>query len=117
MLEPLGGGEDGEALTIRVLAGPAGGANEILLLEAGTGGLSVAALEGLGLTRREADALRWIALGRAGPEAARLMGVSVRTLEKHLQHVYAKLGVGSRSQAAATAWAACGLRLPEQPAA
>jgi DNA-binding CsgD family transcriptional regulator len=44
------------------------------------------------------------------------MKIAPRTVEKHLHHVYAKLGVRSLSQAAATAWAAVGVRPPiEQP--
>ena len=104
----LGGGDD--TLAIRVLPGPDGDGTELLLLEPGSGGMSVAALRGLGLTEREAEALRWIALGRSGPAAAKLMGVSPRTVDKHLQHVYAKLGVASGSEAATTAWAAVGVR-------
>ena len=65
-----------------------------------------------GLTPRQAEALRWIALGRRGPDAARVMGLSPRTVEKHLQGAYEKLGVETASAAAATAWAAVGVRLP-----
>lgn len=110
--EPLLLGAGDTALTVRVLPGPDGDGTTILLLEPGTGGMSATALRGLGLTAREAEALRWIALGRSGPEAAKLMGISPRTVEKHLQHVHAKLGVTTSSQAAATAWAAVGVRHP-----
>jgi DNA-binding CsgD family transcriptional regulator len=37
------------------------------------------------------------------------MGIARRTLDKHLQHVYAKLGVPGASEASATAWAAVGV--------
>jgi hypothetical protein len=40
------------------------------------------------------------------------MGISSRTVEKHLQRVYAKLGVHDLAQATATAWAAVGVRRP-----
>jgi DNA-binding CsgD family transcriptional regulator len=40
------------------------------------------------------------------------MGISPRTVEKHLQGAYLKLGVSGASEAAATAWAAVGVRLP-----
>lgn len=108
------GSRDGLVLTVRVLPGADGDGTSILLLEPGTGGMTLAALRGLGLTAREAEALRWIALGRSGREAARLMSISPRTVEKHLQHVHAKLGVSSSSQAAATAWAAVGVRYPRE---
>jgi DNA-binding CsgD family transcriptional regulator len=103
-------GPDG-SLSLRVLGGPEGG-SEMLVIEPEVSGLSIPALEGLGLTRRQAEALRWIALGRRGPAIAREMGISPRTVEKHLQGAYAKLGVTGASEAAATAWAAVGVRLP-----
>jgi len=90
----------------RVLRGPGPGDLDVVLLDAGDGGLTAERLQSLGLTPREAEALRWIALGRTGPDAAQAMGVAPRTVAKHLQSVYAKLGVASRSEAAKTAWAA-----------
>ena|GEM_PF-1298671 len=104
-------GEGGRDLSLRVLRGPGDG-SDMLVIEPGASGLSVPALEGLGLTRRQAEALRWVALGRRGPEVARLMGLSPRTVEKHLQAAAAGLGVSGAAEAAATAWAAVGVRLP-----
>jgi DNA-binding CsgD family transcriptional regulator len=101
----------GGSLSLRVLPGPEGG-SEMLVIEPEASGLSMPALESLGLTRRQAEALRWIALGRRGPDIAKLMGLSPRTVEKHLQGAYEKLGVSGSSEAAATAWAAVGVRLP-----
>ena len=109
--EPLLVEHGDSMLSLRVLRGPEGG-SEMLVIEPETSGLSVPALESLGLTRRQAEALRWIALGRSGRDAAERMGVSPRTVEKHLQAAYAKLGVGSSSEASATVWAAVGVRLP-----
>ena len=57
-----------------------------------------------GLTRREAEVLRLVALGRSNRDAARRLGVSDRTVQKHLERCFRKLGVDSRSQAAARAW-------------
>jgi DNA-binding CsgD family transcriptional regulator len=110
--EPLILEQDGKPLSLRVLRGPEGG-SEMLVIEPESSGLSVPALESLGLTRRQAEALRWIALGRRGPDVARRMGLSPRTVEKHLQAAYLRLGVANSSEAAATAWAAVGVRLPE----
>jgi DNA-binding CsgD family transcriptional regulator/GAF domain-containing protein len=103
---------DGErTLTLRVLRGPDLG-TDLIVVEPGNAGLSVVALEGIGLTRREAEAVRWLALGRRGTDIADVMGISPRTVEKHLENAYAKLGVSTASDAAATAWAAVGVRLP-----
>jgi DNA-binding CsgD family transcriptional regulator len=93
------------AVRVRPVLGRGPRDPDVLLLQRGDGGLTAAALQALGLTRRESEALRWIALGRTGPEAGRQMGVAARTVAKHLQNVYVKLGVSSRSQAAAVAWA------------
>jgi DNA-binding CsgD family transcriptional regulator len=101
-------GADGRVL-VRVLPGTREDRRQVLLLEAGTGELSVRALSALGLTARQAEALRWLSLGYPAVQAAAEMGIARRTLDKHIQHVYAKLGAHTLSQATATAWAAVGV--------
>lgn len=98
--EPLIVSDGAGPISLRILPGPEGG-SEMLVIEPEASGLSVPALESMGLTRRQAEALRWIALGRRGPDVARLMGLSPRTVEKHLQAAYEKLGVAGSSEAAA----------------
>jgi DNA-binding CsgD family transcriptional regulator len=105
-------GERG-GLLIRLLPSRRADRREVLLLEGGKGQLSIAALRGLGLTTRQADTLHRVALGRSPSQAAVEMGVARRTVDKHLQHVYARLGASSLSQAAATAWAAVGVEPPQ----
>jgi DNA-binding NarL/FixJ family response regulator len=51
------------------------------------------------LTPRELQVLRLLSEGLSNHQIARRLGVSVRTVEAHLTHVYAKLGVGSRTEA------------------
>jgi DNA-binding CsgD family transcriptional regulator len=58
-----------------------------------------------GLTAREAQVLRVVALGRSNQATADELGLSVRTVHKHLEHAFRKLGVGTRSEAAARVWA------------
>ncbi len=55
----------------------------------------------LGLTSREAEVLYWLSCGKSNRDIAEILGISLRTADKHLEHVYAKLGVESRSGAAA----------------
>jgi DNA-binding CsgD family transcriptional regulator len=98
---------------VRLLPSRRDDRREVLLLEGGTGQLSVAALRGLGLTTRQADTLRYVALGHSPSQAAAEMGIARRTVDKHLQNVYAKLGASSLAQAAATAWAAVGVEHPQ----
>jgi DNA-binding CsgD family transcriptional regulator len=112
--EPLRLPDGDGTVTLRVLPAPEHG-TELLIAEPGNAGMSVLALEATGLTRREAEAVRWIALGRRGAAVARTMSISPRTVEKHLANAYAKLGVRTASEAAAAAWAAVGVRLPAVP--
>lgn len=51
------------------------------------------------LTPREGEVLRWVARGKTDREIAALLGVSPRTVNKHLEHVYIKLGVETRTAA------------------
>jgi len=56
-----------------------------------------------GLSAREIDVLRLIANGGRNREIAEELFLSVRTVERHIANLYAKLGVGSRSEAIAFA--------------
>lgn len=70
----------------------------------GTGADMVRALRSTGLTRREAECLAQVARGSSSADTAQTIGIGVRTVDKHLQHAFAKLGAANRSQASARAW-------------
>lgn len=53
-----------------------------------------------GLTPREVEVVVQLARGRSNPEIARTLGVSRRTVTSHLEHIYTKLGVSGRTEAA-----------------
>jgi DNA-binding CsgD family transcriptional regulator len=53
------------------------------------------------LTAREAEILMWAADGKTNADIAIILAVSQRTVEKHLEHVFTKLGVETRTAAAA----------------
>ena len=63
-----------------------------------------AALAAQGLTPREARVMQLVALGTPSDEVAVQLGVSDRTVHKHLEHAFAKLGVSNRAAATARAW-------------
>lgn len=73
-----------------------------LLLEELSSDLPVDRLAALGLTPREAEVLRWLAQGKSSPEIATILGISPRTVSKHLTGVYQQLGVENRHAAIAT---------------
>jgi DNA-binding CsgD family transcriptional regulator len=51
------------------------------------------------LTPREHEVLGWLLAGKTNRDIATILGASPRTVEKHLEHVYAKLGVETRTSA------------------
>jgi DNA-binding NarL/FixJ family response regulator len=59
--------------------------------------------EKLGLTAREAEVLLWIARGKSNRDIGQILGTSPRTVNKHLEQIYVKLGVENRAAAAAIA--------------
>jgi DNA-binding NarL/FixJ family response regulator len=56
-----------------------------------------------GLTAREAEVLLWISLGKANRDIGEILSISPRTVNKHLEQVFVKLGVENRAAAAAAA--------------
>lgn len=60
---------------------------------------SQGSLDGDGLTAREAEVLVWALRGHSRDAIADRLGVSSRTVAKHLERAYQELGVGSRAQA------------------
>jgi DNA-binding NarL/FixJ family response regulator len=58
------------------------------------------------MTPRERDVIGLLAAGRSNDEIARELTLSVRTVERHVENIYDKIGVSGRTaRAAATAWA------------
>jgi DNA-binding CsgD family transcriptional regulator len=57
----------------------------------------------LGLTRREIEVLAWVAAGKTNAQIAEMLSIAPGTVKKHLEHIYEKLGVSSRTDAAVTA--------------
>ena len=58
--------------------------------------ITVREIETLGVTRREAEILYWVCQGKTNAEIGVLCDISERTVQKHLEHVYQKLGIESR---------------------
>ena len=57
----------------------------------------------LRLTQREAEVLNWVIKGKTNRDIGDILGMSPRTVNKHLEHVFVKLSVETRGAAAAHA--------------
>lgn len=55
------------------------------------------------LTPRETEVLSWVAKGKTNRDIGEILGMSHRTVNKHLEHIFEKLGVETRSAATAIA--------------
>lgn len=92
-----------------VMVGPmrgddAGGRELLIRLNLIREGAEVERLrERYGLTQREAEVLLWISYGKPNRVISEILGISPRTVNKHLEQVFEKLGVETRAAAAAFA--------------
>ena len=64
----------------------------------------------LSLTTREAEVLIWIARGKSNRDISDILGISPRTVNKHLEQIFTKLGVENRASATALAVGALATR-------
>ncbi len=76
--------------------------------------LGGAVIKGVGarLTAREREVLEWVGAGKTSRDIAAILGVSPRTIEKHLERIYDKLGVETRTAAAMRALHICATGTP-----
>lgn len=65
--------------------------------------LAAQRLRDIALTPRETEVLSWVAKGKTNRDIADILGMSLRTVNKHLEHKFEKLGVETRSAATALA--------------
>lgn len=96
---PLKVEQDGRQLTARFVADPTQDQYLLLLEEQQQPKLSLEDFELLGLSKREAEVLYWVAKGKDNPEIAELLCVGLTTVRKHLEHIYQKLEVNTRASA------------------
>ena len=95
----------GRALRVRYL-GPVGLGERMLLLRLHSNRNNAAASHRVieaQLTPRETEVLSWVAKGKTNRDVADILGMSPRTVNKHLEHVFEKLGVETRAAATALA--------------
>jgi DNA-binding CsgD family transcriptional regulator len=103
---PLRIQQNGRELSIRLMI--ESDTRYLLLLEEQTLA-SFNSLELLGLSQRETEVLSLIIQGNDNKNIATQLGVQVSTIRKHLENIYLKFGVGSRTEAIAQALAKLGM--------
>ncbi|ACP23630.1 probable two-component response regulator protein (plasmid) [Sinorhizobium fredii NGR234] len=81
------------------------GANEYLFRLTAENGMSDDEMlrQHFHLTQRESEVLLWIAKGKSNRDIGEILGLSARTVTKHLEQIYVKLGVENRASAAVKA--------------
>ncbi len=92
-------GAEGAALVVRRFAERDRADLQMLVLEERGSPPGPSALLALGLTAREAEVLYWIAQGKSNPDVAQIIGANVRTVHKHVEHIFQKLGLETRNAA------------------
>jgi DNA-binding CsgD family transcriptional regulator len=91
--------EISKRLTVESLS-PIQTPNHWLILREKREGLDGTPLQRLGLTKREAEVLFWVSEGKRNPEIATILGIKAKTISKHLERVFSKIGVETRTNAA-----------------
>lgn len=95
--------EECEALSVRSMGTVGMGDTMLLLEQRSAKSRSSSRLSAAALTPRETEVLSWLAKGKTNRDIGDILGLSHRTVNKHLEHVFEKLGVETRAAAAALA--------------
>jgi DNA-binding CsgD family transcriptional regulator len=112
--DPLVQAQGDRYLSIEMVVDHAKGEHLLLLAEEALAS-PASSLGSLGLTPREAEVLSWVAQGKNNLEIGMILEVSARTVQKHLEHVFQKMGVESRTAATLRAWQASRYALLARP--
>ena len=72
----------------------------VVLREENDGSAIESLIAAFRLTQREAEVFYWVTLGKTSRDIGEIVGSSPRTVDKHLEHVFEKLGVETRTAAA-----------------
>lgn len=100
-------GRDGARLILRLVHH---GSRRLLLMHEQRVTPRAEHLAALGLARREAEILTWVAAGKSDAEIAEILAISPRTVSHTLERVYRKLGVETRTAAVMRVLAAAALK-------
>ncbi|KAA9152644.1 response regulator [Delftia tsuruhatensis] len=94
---------DGRQLLARHMGASGLGESMVLLSHEAPQAPATRRLQQVALTPRETEVLSWLSKGKTNRDIADILGMSPRTVNKHLEHIFEKLGVETRTAAAAVA--------------
>lgn len=94
---------DGRQLLARHMGASGLGESMVLLSHEAPQTPAARRLQQVALTPRETEVLSWLSKGKTNRDIADILGMSPRTVNKHLEHIFEKLGVETRTAAAAVA--------------
>lgn len=94
-------GVDGQELRLILLG--RSGFGELLARVSSNVPMTASLSKELGLSLREAEVLTWLARGKANKDIAAILQLSPRTVTKHVEQIFTKMGVENRTAAAALA--------------
>ena len=84
--------------------GPSGGGEDLFEASRSSRGNEPKVLQDVfALTPREAEVLLWTARGKSNKDMSEILNISARTVNKHLEQIFIKIGVENRASAAAVA--------------
>ncbi|MBD2026813.1 helix-turn-helix transcriptional regulator [Leptolyngbya sp. FACHB-711] len=106
---PLVMQQEERQLIVRLIVDRPGEWYLLLLEEEQMAPLSAGALELIGLTKREAEVLFWVTQDKSDAEIAVTLNLSTGTVRKHLEHIYQKFNVHTRTAAVMYALRGLGL--------
>lgn len=90
----------GKLIEIRLLSAPQDSEMLLQLVDRNLGNQEERLAKAFGLRQREAEVLIWITHGKSNKEIAEILNLSPRTVNKHLETIFEKLGIENRTAAA-----------------
>ena len=90
----------GRMVEFRLMVAPQEGGLLLRLIDRNEGTGEERLARAFGLSLREAEVLMWITHGKSNKEIAEILELSPRTVNKHLEQIFEKLGIENRTSAA-----------------
>jgi DNA-binding CsgD family transcriptional regulator len=98
-IQPLTIEKNGRKLKIDLLCDFAAAQHLLICAEQSSEFSPVLHFQSIGLSKREAEVLALVSAGKTNPQISQQLEISVKTVKKHLEHIFSKLNASSRNDA------------------